>query len=92
MAMKAMPVRLAMVTVFLLIPTGFAVAAFPLGTCTATITRGDVPANFPPQLVALLIGRWEATFAAAGRQTATKDGAVVAEGLYATTQIQIAVL
>lgn len=90
--MKEIPVRLVIAVVFLLIATGFAAAAFPLGTYVTDIARADVPASFPPGFVAILVGHWEMTFAAPGPMTVTRveGGPVVVESQYASTQNQIA--
>lgn len=99
--MKTKTVRFVMVTVFLVIATEFSIpvgqitsaatsATFPLGTYATELTRADLPAAFPPQFVPLLVGRWENTFAEAGRHTIIKDGQLVIEGQYAATQNQIA--
>lgn len=101
--MKTKTARFVMVTMFLLIATGFSIppgqitsaatsAAFPLGTYATELTRGDVPASLPPVFVTILVGRWEMTFLETGRFTVTKDrGPVVVDSQYVATQNQIAV-
>ncbi len=90
--MKTKTVGFVVVTVFLLIVTGFSFlagrwegtfaaspAAFPLGTFVTELTRGDIPASLPPVFV-FLVGHWEAIFAEGGRLTISKEEQLVLPG------------
>ncbi len=111
--MKAKTVGFVVVTVFVLIVTTFSIlagrwqitsaaisTAFPLGTYTTELLRGDIPASLPPVFV-FLVGHWEATFGEGGRLTISKEeqlvlpgGTIPGQGVYdaryAATQNQIA--
>ena len=54
----------------------------PPGAYVTTITEADVPPQFPPEAVPLLVGTWEIEFTTAGISVTRKDGASVVSGHY----------
>jgi hypothetical protein len=57
-------------------------ANLPPGIYATTITEADIPAEFPPEVVALLVGYWEVEFTESGSYIVYKDGSPVATGRY----------
>ena len=54
----------------------------PPGIYATTITAADLPAEIPPEFVAILVGYWEVEFTESGSHLVSKDGSPVAVGRY----------
>ena len=54
----------------------------PSGIYATTISAVDIPTEFPPEVIALLVGYWEIEFTDAGSYIVNKDGFPVATGRY----------
>jgi hypothetical protein len=54
----------------------------PAGIYATTITEADIPAEFPAEVVAILVGYWEVEFTEAGSYLVSKEGFPVATGRY----------
>ena len=54
----------------------------PTGIYSTTLTAADIPAEFPPEAVAILVGYWETEFTDSGSYIVTKDGFPVVVGRY----------
>ena len=64
-------------------PTALASSTdLPPGIYATTISESDVPAEFPTEVVALLVGYWEIEFTELGSYIVNKDGSPVATGRY----------
>jgi hypothetical protein len=65
------------------LPTAVASSTnLPSGIYATTISAGDIPAEFPPEVVSLLVGYWEIEFTEPGSYIVNKDGSPVATGRY----------
>ena len=54
----------------------------PSGIYSTTIIAADLPAEVPPEFVAILVGYWEIEFTDSGSFIVNKDGSPVAVGRY----------
>ncbi|MEO8436478.1 MAG: hypothetical protein ABI596_16390 [Pyrinomonadaceae bacterium] len=54
----------------------------PAGIYTTTLTAADIPDEFPPEVVPLLVGDWEIEFSESGSYIVSKDGFPVVVGRY----------
>lgn len=54
----------------------------PPGIYATTISEADIPAEFPAEVVALLVGYWEIEFTESGSYIVHKDGFPVTTGRY----------
>ncbi len=57
-------------------------ANLPPGIYATTLTAADIPPEFPPEVVALLVGYWETEFSESGSYIVSKDGSPVVVGRY----------
>jgi len=64
-------------------------ANLPTGIYTTTVTAADIPAEFPPEYIPILVGDWEIEFTEAGSFIVAKDGFPVAVGRYNSTSARI---
>jgi hypothetical protein len=72
-----------MVAVSPSVPNAMAGSAnVPPGIYTTTLTAGDIPDSFPPEVVSLLVGDWETEFTESGSYIVSKDGYPVVVGRY----------
>ena len=61
----------------------------PPGIYVTTMSESDIPAEFPPEVVALLVGYWEVEFTESGSFIVHKDGFPVATGRYNSNPARI---
>jgi hypothetical protein len=64
---------------------GASSANLPPGIYSTTITGADIPAEFPPEASAILVGYWEIEFTDSGSFIVSKDGAPAVVGRYNST-------
>jgi hypothetical protein len=64
-------------------------ASVPAGIYTTTLTEADIPASFPPEVIALLVGDWEIEFTEAGSFIVSKDGYPAVVGRYNSNSARI---
>ena len=57
-------------------------ANLPAGIYTTTLTEADIPAEFPPEFIPLLVGVWETEFTDSGSYIVSKDGYPALVGRY----------
>jgi hypothetical protein len=57
-------------------------ANVPPGIYTTTLTAADIPAEFPPEFIPVLVGDWEIEFSESGSYIVSKDGYPVVVGRY----------
>jgi hypothetical protein len=68
---------------------GTGAPAFPHGTFTTTIARGEVPADIPDETASVLASAWEITFGDSAKLIVRKDGLEVVRGDYAATATSV---
>jgi hypothetical protein len=74
----------------LLLPNASASSAkLTPGAYTTTITGADVPASFPPEIIAILVGQWQIEFTEAGSVIVYKDGDIVVVGRYTSNPSRV---
>ena len=54
----------------------------PAGVYTTTITPADIPPEFPPEAIPVLVGTWQVELTEEGANIVSKDGEVVVIGRY----------
>jgi hypothetical protein len=54
----------------------------PAGIYATTITAGDIPPEFPPEAIPILVGTWQIELTEDGANIVSKDGDVVVVGHY----------
>jgi len=70
-----------------LVPNATAASAqLPPGVYSVTITLADIPPDFPPEVVEILVGTWTTEFTPAGTTTISKNGEVAVSGRYRSSK------
>lgn len=64
-------------------------ATVPTGIYTTTITLADIPPEFPPEVVAVLVGEWQIELTENGTNIVTKNGEVAVIGSYTAGQSHV---
>ena len=64
-------------------------ASLPTGIYTTTLTEADIPAEFPPEFIPVLVGDWEIEFSESGSYIVSKDGYPVVVGRYNSNPARI---
>lgn len=79
--------------IILLLTITFTIAAnperLPPGVYATTVNVDDVPAAFPPEAVAILVGQWQVEFTEGGSVVVTKDGDIVVVARYTSTPTHV---
>ena len=61
----------------------------PAGVYTTTITPADIPPEFPPEAIPILVGTWQIELTEDGANIVSKDGDVVVIGSYTASPSHI---
>jgi hypothetical protein len=64
-------------------------ANVPAGIYTTTLTEADIPAEFPPEFIPVLVGDWEVEFSESGSYIVSKDGYPEVVGRYNSNPARI---
>jgi len=71
-------------------PTASASSAnVPTGIYTTTLVAEDIPAEFPPEFIPVLVGDWEVEFSESGSYIVSKDGYPGVVGRYNSNPARI---
>lgn len=58
----------------------------PIGSYSTTVTLADIPPDFPPEVVEILVGTWVTEFTEDGATVVHKNGELVAFGTYTASK------
>jgi len=58
----------------------------PVGSYSTTVNLADIPPDFPPEVVEILVGTWVTQLTEDGSTIVRKNGELVAYGTYTTSK------